>query len=192
MSMDMNPQETYQMLVHKLSNGIKLSEDERKWISSHPIESSTYKQPWIIGDIISLGLDATYAVTIKCNLFKQEHPIVPTLSIPFGKEGYIQLAGIAGLERDVKTEKKSIKLSFRMIGGITAIAKCVSESGLLMVSYQGWVPDAKPFPLWYESINCERFAMKKTVLSDNLVQYDCRGADGSENAFSFTVNWYPV
>ncbi len=192
MIMDMDTQEEYQILIHKLNNGEKLSNDERDWLSSHPIESNAYKYPWIIGDMISLGSDTTYAVTIKCNHFKQEHPIVPTLSIPFGKEGYIQLAGIAGVDRNVKTEKKSTKLSFRMIGGITAIARCVSESGLLMVSYQGWVPDAKPFPLWYESINCERFAMKKTVLSDNMVQYECRGADGTENAFSFTVNWYPV
>lgn len=185
-------QETYQLLISKINNGEKLSEQEKNWLFSHPIESNTYQYPWIIGDMIPLGDEKTYAITIKCNRSRQEHPIVPTLSIPFGKAGYIQLAGIAGVDRDVKTEKKSTKLSFRMVGGITAIARCISDSGLLMVSYQGWVPDAKPFPLWYESINCERFAMKKTVLTNNMVRYDCRGADGTEDAFSFTVNWYPV
>ena len=41
-------QETYQLLISKINNGEKLSDNERDWLFAHPIESSTYKNPWII------------------------------------------------------------------------------------------------------------------------------------------------
>jgi hypothetical protein len=41
-------QETYQLLISKINNGEKLSEQEKNWLFSHPIESNTYQYPWII------------------------------------------------------------------------------------------------------------------------------------------------
>jgi hypothetical protein len=46
--MDRNVQGKYQLLITKICNGEKLSDNERDWLFAHPIESSTYKNPWII------------------------------------------------------------------------------------------------------------------------------------------------
>lgn len=190
--MEKNVIETYNKLVTRIHAGEMLSIEERVWLSDHPIESVRYGTPWVLTDMIVLDPAREYTLVIQCLAAYPEHPIVPTLTIPFEKGGYIQLTGVVGAKTDTKGMKQSTKLSFRMLTGITATARCVSDTGLLMVSYQGWVPDSKPFPLWYETISCDRFAMKKTVLSENAIQYSCCGADGTEEAFGFIVNWYPA
>lgn len=182
----------YNALIERLQAGELLSTDARIWLSEHPIENKRYGSGHIISDIIFLEPGRKYMLVVQCQRTSDQHPIVPTFTIPFQKGGHIQMKGVVGQNIEAKNMKKSTKLSFRMLSGLTVIAECVSDSGLLMISYQGWVPDLKPFPLWYETISCDRFAMKKTVLSDNMIQYSCCGADGTEDAFIFVINWHPI
>lgn len=151
----------YNQLVARIHAEEKLSSDERNWLSNHPIESMRYGTPWILSDFIPLEPGKEHTLVIQCLGAHPEHPIVPTLTIPFEKGGYVQLAGVVGANINTKGMKRSTKLSFRMVTGITATARCVSDTGLIMVSYQGWVHDSKPFPLWYETISCDRLSMKK-------------------------------
>ena len=182
--------ETYNRLLGQIHAGGILTESERIWLWNHPIESSRYDDPWILSDLIPLEPGIPHTVVIQCLTASPLHSIVPTFTIPFEQHGFVKLSGVVGAKMHTAGMKESKKLSFRMLPGITATASCVTESGLLMISYQGWVPDAKPIPLWYETAACDRFAMKKKVISENAVQYVCRGADGTEDAFSFCVNWY--
>lgn len=184
--------EQYNDLLSRIHAGEELSADERVWLADHPIESPRYGAPWIVSDMLPLNPGVEYTVVIQCQGTDANHPIVPTFTIPFEKDGFIKLESIVGAQMDTTKMRKSTKLSFRMLGGITIMAQCVSSSGLLMVSYQGWLRDHKPIPLWFESVQCDRFAMKKTVISENMVQYSCCGADGTEDAFRFVVNWYPA
>lgn len=184
--------EQYNKLIRQIQAGVCLCENDRQWLAAHPIESVRYGEPWILCDMIPLDPGKEYALVIQCQTAMEAHPIVPTLTIPFEKDGFIRLAGVVGAQINTKGMKKSTKLSFRMLPGITSTARCVSAAGLLMISYQGWVPDHKPIPLWFESVSCDRFAMRKTVHSDNMMEYSCRAADGTEDAFRFLINWYTV
>lgn len=188
------------LLMGKLQSEELLSESDRLWLQNHPFYSSRYGKPYIIADMIPVEPGDEVAVTLQCIKDDPGHPIVPTITIPFEKNGFVKLASIANSNQDFRKMKKSTKLSLRMIQGITATLRCRSESGLIMVSYQGWVPDNKPMPLWFESINCPCFAMEKTVISDNLIQYGCCGADTNPESlqeedfkrFKFLVNWYSI
>lgn len=178
--------------IARLHSGEILSDAERAWMMEHPIFSSRYHAPWIIADFLSLEPSKTYAITIQCQHADPKHPIVPTFTIPFETGGFVQLAAVVNSGMQPRNMKQSTKLSFRMLPGITAVARCQSDSGLLMVSYQGWVPDNKPMPLWYECIQCDRFSMQKEIVSENMIIYRCCGADGTEDVFRFLVNWYEV
>ena len=188
-------------LMQRIQDGVLLPEEDRFWLQEHPFYSSRYGKPYIIADMVAVEPGKEIAVTLQCIGEDPNHPIVPTFTIPFEKNGFIKLAGVANSNQDFRQMRKSTKLSLRMIKGITATLRCRSESGLLMVSYQGWVPDNEPMPLWFESIHCPRFAMKKTVLSENLIQYGCCGADMRAEAleetdsfrrFEFLLNWYAI
>ena len=188
-------------LMERIHNGEVLPADARQWLQEHPFYSTRYGAPYAIADMLPVAPGKDIAVTIQCLHDDPDHPIVPTFTIPFEKNGFVKLAKVAHSDQDFRGMKQSTKLSLRLIKGITATLRCRSDSGLLMVTYQGWVPDNKPMPLWAESIQCPRFAMKKTVHADNLIHYDCCGADMSQehleepeefNRFSFLVNWYEV
>lgn len=188
-------------LMQRLQAGELLAEADRLWLQNHPIYSARYGKPYIIADMVAVDPGSDVAVTLQCIADDPGHPIVPTITIPFEKNGFVKLAAVATSNQDFHQMKKSTKLSLRMIKGITATLRCRSESGLIMVSYQGWIPDNEPFPIWSESVQCPRFAMKKTTFSDNLVQYECCGADTAadnlEDAdtfrrFVFLLNWYSI
>lgn len=188
-------------LMKRLQAGELLGEEERLWLQNHPFYSTRYGKPYIIADMVAVEPGADIAVTLQCTNDDPEHPIVPTLTIPFEKNGFVKLAAVAHSNQDFRSMKQSTKLSLRMIKGITATLHCRSDSGLIMLSYQGWVPDNKPMPLWFESINCPQFAMKKTTISNNLIQYGCCGADtAAEDSdeedcfrrFEFLLNWYSI
>lgn len=188
-------------LMQRIQNDEILSQEDRFWLQAHPFYSARYGFPYIIADMIPVEPGAVIAVTVQCLSEDQEHPIVPTFTIPFEKNGFLKLAAVGQSNQDFRKMKQSTKLSIRMMTGITATMRCRSDSGLLMITYQGWVPDSKPMPMWAESIKNPRFAMKKTVNSDNLIQYDCCGADMNQNdpedtdafsRFSFLVNWYQI
>lgn len=176
----------------RLNNGELLPQEDRGWMAEHPLISSRYGDPWIIADFLPLEPGKSHAVTIQCQHIDPQHPIVPTFTIPFEKGGAIRLEKIVNTGYTPQNMKYSTKLSFRMMPGVTIVARCHSDSGLLMVSYQGWLADLEPMPLWYESVACDRFAMRKEVISENMVLYRCCGADGSEDVFRFLVNWYPT
>lgn len=189
------------LLMARIQNGEALPKEDRKWLQEHPFYSARYGAPYVIADMIPVEPGVDVAVTIQCLHDNPEHPIVPTFTIPFEKNGFVKLASVAHSDQDFRKMKQSTKLSLRLIKGITATLRCRSDTGLLMVSYQGWVPDNKPMPLWAESIQCPRFAMKKTVHSENLIQYDCCGADMTQERideadaftqFSFLINWYEM
>lgn len=190
----MNPENIIRRnnLFAKLQKNEALQLSDRLWLQDNPIPSSRYGAPWIIADVIPLEPGKEHIITIQCQKISQPYPIVPTFTIPFEKGGYIQLKAVVDAKGPVQNMKQSTKLSFRMLPGITAALQCRSDSGLLMVSYQGWVPDNQPIPMWFESIACNRFAMKKEVISENMIAYSCCGADGTEDVFQFLVNWYSV
>ena len=188
-------------LMARIHAGEVLPEEDRLWLQRNPFYSSRYGAPYIIADMIPVKPGEDIAVTVQCLQDDPDSPIVPTFTIPFEKNGFVKLANVAHSNQDFRKMKLSTKLSMRMIKGITATLRCRSDSGLLTVSYQGWVPDNKPMPMWSESTQCPRFAMKKTVHSENLIQYDCCGADmtaesiedeGRFERFSFLVNWYEI
>lgn len=188
-------------LMGRLGKGETLSLEERLWLHANPIYSPRYGKPYIVADMLPLEPGQEYAITVSCLADDQNHPIVPTFTIPFEKGGYLHLAAVAKSDQDFRKMRDSTKFSMRMISGITAVLRCRSDSGILMVSYQGWVPDNQPMPLWFESIRCPRFAMEREILSDNMVRYGCCGADTTadtlhgEDTFSrfrFAVNWYSV
>lgn len=178
------------LYIEKIHRGEPLTDSERNWMMEHPIISNHYGFPWIIADFLQLEPGRIYAITIQCQHIDATHPIVPTFTIPFETGGFIQLAQIVNGPAPAKNMKQSTKLSFRMLPGITVVARCRSDSGLLMISYQGWLADLKPMPLWYESVQCERFAMTKEMIADNMAVYRCCGADGTEDVFRFALNWY--
>lgn len=189
------------LLMQRIQSGELLSQEDRLWLQNHPFYSTRYGKPYIIADMIAVEPGAEIAITLQCTQDDPNHPIVPTFTIPFEKNGFVKLAAVAHSDHDFRNMKKSTKLSLRMIKGITATLRCCSDSGLIMVSYQGWVPDNKPIPMWFESISCPRFAMKKTALSDNLIQYGCCGADTAAEEiddedcfrrFEFLLNWYSI
>lgn len=179
-------------LMEQIANGNALSESDREWLRDHPIISTRYGEPFIIADFLPMEPGKDHTVTISCQNVHPDHPIVPTFTVPFEKGGYIQLTNIVNAPLPDKNMKQSTKLSFRMLPGITAAAQCRSDAGVLMVSYQGWVRDSKPFPLWFECVRYPGFAMMKEIISDNMISYSCCGADGTEDAFQFLVNWYAV
>ena len=187
-------------LMQRIHDGEVPPPEDRAWFQQHPFYSSRYGVPYIIADMLPVEPGADMAVTVQCLQDDPAHPIVPTFTIPFEKNGFVKLAGVAHSDQDFRKMRESTKLSLRTIRGITATLRCRSDSGLLMVTYQGWVPQNQPMPLWAESIRYPGFAMKKTVLSENLIRYDCCGADmeGNEpeeehfSRFSFLVNWYPL
>lgn len=188
-------------LMQRIQNDELLSQEDRLWLQEHPFYSPRYGKPYIIADMIAVPPGEDVVLTIQCTQDDQNHPIVPTFTIPFEKNGFVKLAAVANSTQDFRKMRKSAKLSLRMIQGITATLRCRSDSGLIMASYQGWVPDNQPMPLWFESIQCPRFAMKKTVLSENLIQYGCCGADMTPEQlddpeafgrFEFLINWYSV
>lgn len=188
-------------LMQRIQSGERLSHEERLWLQAHPIYSTRYGQPYIICDMLSVEPGREVAITVTCLQDDPDHPIVRTFTIPFEQNGFIRLAAVATSDQDFRKMRNSTKFSMRMISGITAVLRCRSDSGILMVSYQGWVPDNQPIPMWFETIRCPRFAMEKTVISENMVQYGCCGADmtseelSQEDAFDkfrFAVNWYTV
>ena len=178
--------------ISRLQRGEPLSEPERRWLFQHPILSDRYDAPWIIADMLPLQPGKLHMVTVQCQYADEAHPIIPTFTIPFETGGFLQLAGVVESGQAMNNMPRNTKQSMRMIAGITAGLRCRSESGLLMVSYQGWVPDHQPIPRWFESIRCNRFAMRREIVNDNMVVYHCRGADGAENRFQFLVNWYAI
>ena len=188
-------------LMQQLRSEGLLPEADRLWLQEHPIYSSRYGKPYIIADFVAVAPGVETALTLQCTNDDPAHPIVPTVTIPFEKNGFVKLAAVANSKQDFRQMKKSTKLSLRMVKGITATLRCRSDCGLVMISYQGWVPDNLPMPMWFESVNCPRFAMKKSVLSESLIQYGCCGADMSKEAlddeesfrrFEFLLNWYSV
>lgn len=188
-------------LMQRIHSGEVLPAEERLWLQENPFYSVRYGAPYVIADLLPVEPDADIAVTVQCLHDDPDHPIVPTFTIPFEKNGFVKLAAVAHSGQDFSKMKLSTKLSLRVIKGVTATLRCRSDSGILMVTYQGWIPDSKPMPMWAESTQAPRFAMKKTVYSENLIRYDCCGADMTrenlENPekfirLSFLVNWYKM
>lgn len=183
-------------LFGRISQGELLPLNDRLWLQSHPIYSSRYGAPYIIADMIAVEPAKETAITIQCLRMDPQHPIVPTFTIPFEQGGSLRLAAVVQSNTDFRNMRQSTKLSFRMTNHITAVLRCKSDPGVLMVSYQGWVPDNQPLPMWFESVKNNRFAMVKTVVSDNLIRYGCCGSDDLDsncddhfNKFQFLVNW---
>lgn len=179
-------------LFAKIQQGIILTVDERKWLFHHPIPSVKYGEPHIISDMLPVVSGIPYVITIQCVYERNnEYPIVPTLTIPFISGGWIQLSSVVGAIEQPKMTKKSTKLSLRMITGLTAVLNGQSDSGLIMVSYHGWIPNAI-LPQWDESIRNPVFSMKREIISPNTVSYSCRASDKTPDVFQFQINWHPA
>lgn len=179
-------------LFAKMQQKEKLTLDERKWLFEHPIPSLKYGKQHIVADMLPVSPGIPYVITIQCLSERgNEYPIVPTLTVPFATGGWIQLSSVVGAIQQPKVTKKSTKLSLRMISGLTAVLNGQFDSGLMMVSYQGWIPDAIP-PQWDESIRNSAFSMKREIISPNMVSYSCRASDETPDVFQFLLNWYPA
>ena len=188
-------------LMEQLKNGIRLNAEDSLWLQNNPIYSVRYGAPYVTADMIAVEPGKETVLTVQCIRDDREHPIVPTFTIPFEKDGFVKLSSVVSVGGDFRNMRQSTKLSLRMISGVTVTLRCRSESGLVMVSYQGWVPDNKPIPMWFETTRCPRFAMRKTIHSENMISYGCCGAeatvepeamDAHFTRFEFLLNWYSL
>ncbi len=146
-------------------------------------------------DTIQLEPRCLYSIAIRCSVFHEELPTVPTLSVSEGSDGYIQFDSSRHPATLQIAGKKSTKLSARLNTKTQAPFIVYTEDGTLHVTFQSWVLSADgKSGAWHESTVLPALSMQREQISHNQIRYGCNAADQPEkfDCFVFTVTWNPL
>lgn len=162
-------------LHQKIAAGEVLSLAKRRWLRDHPIPSPRFGAPYFPADMLPVPPGVEVPLLVKCIHMEHAYPTVPTFTIPSGTSGYMHVDLDFHKELGRSTIRKSTKLSLRLAQGQTALLRIKSDSGLILVSYQGWFSNASPIPRWSESLSSPELVMTREMANEQSVQYFCSG-----------------
>ena len=149
-------------------------------------------------DILEIPQNCKCKLTVECVHSESAYPTVPTLSIPNGYNGYITVNAEKYPQIPNLSTKKSSKLSIRIAEKYPGHLFCESNTGLLAVSFQSWIPAELKMSRWWESTAFPDLAMTRTEIAPNKIQYACNAAGrrvefqdkpSDFDKYVFTVEW---
>ena len=149
---NVNPTESVAYRKSLLEKGRKeMTMEEKEWLECNPVYVIKNDKLYYKRDILELPRNCKCKLTVECVHSESAYPTVPTLSIPNGYNGYIT----------VNAEKYPGHLF------------CESNTGLLAVSFQSWIPAELKMSRWWESTAFPDLAMTRTEIAPNKIQYAC-------------------
>lgn len=189
-------------LREKAYKSIKITDEEKLWLYTNPVYSRRYGPAYFQKDIITLKPNKKYLVEVTCLHFEKDSPIVPTLSITMKSRGSLTLDADFHQSDLLQLLRPSRKVSFRMDKEHAARVVFKSNSGLLGITYQCWIPKPAGMSRWWESSLLDSLAFTKEIISENKVKYGCcsgayamQGQEPEEDTFGkfvFTVEWTEI
>ena len=198
----MNPEESMMYRKSLLERSrASLSEEEKTWLECNPAYSRKYGTDYYRKDVINIEPNIEYHILLTCLHYERSFPIVPTLAIPECHKGYIMLDESFYREYPQIKAKKSTKLSVRLGDRLPGHFLVQSDGGMLIVSFQCWIPETDGLSRWWESTAFPDLAMTREMIAPNKIQYGCNAAGNRKefiespsgfDKFIFSVEWTPV
>ena len=172
--------------------------EEKEWLECNPVYVIKNDKLYYKRDILELPRNCKCKLTVECVHSESAYPTVPTLSIPNGYNGYITVNAEKYPQIPNLSTKKSSKLSIRIAEKYPGHLFCESNTGLLAVSFQSWIPAELKMSRWWESTAFPDLAMTRTEIAPNKIQYACNAAGrrvefqdkpSDFDKYVFTVEW---
>ncbi len=195
----MNPTESVAYRKSLLEKGRKeMTMEEKEWLECTPVYVIKNDKLYYKRDILELPRNCKCKLTVECVHSESAYPTVPTLSIPNGYNGYITVNAEKYPQIPNLSTKKSSKLSIRIAEKYPGHLFCESNTGLLAVSFQSWIPAELKMSRWWESTAFPDLAMTRTEIAPNKIQYACNAAGrrvefqdkpSDFDKYVFTVEW---
>ena len=196
---NVNPTESVAYRKSLLEKGRKeMTMEEKEWLECNPVYVIKNDKLYYKRDILELPRNCKCKLTVECVHSESAYPTVPTLSIPNGYNGYITVNAEKYPQIPNLSTKKSSKLSIRIAEKYPGHLFCESNTGLLAVSFQSWIPAELKMSRWWQSTAFPDLAMTRTEIAPNKIQYACNAAGrrvefqdkpSDFDKYVFTVEW---
>lgn len=150
--------------------------EEKEWLECNPVYVIKNDKLYYKRDILELPRNCKCKLTVECVHSESAYPTVPTLSIPNGYNGYITVNAEKYPQIPNLSTKKSSKLSIRIAEKYPGHLFCESNTGLLAVSFQSWIPAELKMSRWCCN-GCNRWCLRWIYVGRNncwsIFHYSC-------------------
>ncbi len=180
-------------IMNKIYKGNRITNEERLWLTTHPLYNKCYQEPYYNVDIIHLDEKTEYCINVNVKRITCDEKMIPVIGVATGKGKLIIDGELLDLDGNVTATKETKILGVNVdLNNTNSKFTFYSELGLLSVSYQCEYlsKDMGMYRKETSSSGILCLAMKKVVLADNKVEYHCKSPLNDDfDSLVFTLEW---
>lgn len=179
-------------LLQKARDSVKLTKEERIWLSTHALYNRQLGFPFFNTAIENLEKNKSHLLKITIDSVSYKDRIVPIIAVPAGQGQIITNGEVIDLKGNKWLNKPVKMLGLESEKSVQFEVQYISQLGLLEVGYECDYFDNKSNLNMRQSSSTgdPDFAMVRHQVSDNKVQYCCKSPlTNSFDALIFSIEW---